>query len=426
MCQDAIKGKLKCCNFRDQERLENSFIMTNVDAPVMAPLNPPRRILLGPGPSPVDDRVLRAMSAPLLGHLDPLFIRAMDEVQGLLRYVFETNNRLTIPISGTGSAGMEAAIANLLEPDEEIVICINGYFGERMHEMATRVGAKPIRVECEWGGQVDLDKARRAWRESDARVLFAVHAETSTGVLQDLAPLRELADERDGFLMVDAVTSIGAHSIGVDRQRVDVCYAGTQKALSCPPGLAPLTFSARAVEKVKSRKTKVRSWYLDTSLLTAYWDESSGSRTYHHTAPITMNYALHEALRIVAEEGLEKRAKRHERNHRALVAGIEAMGLQMQIAPADRLWTLNAVRIPDGVDDLKVRKRLLEEFEIEVGGGLGVFKGKIWRVGLMGAGSTENNVLLLLAALEKALRAEGFKVQDSGVSAAAAYYSENR
>jgi alanine-glyoxylate transaminase / serine-glyoxylate transaminase / serine-pyruvate transaminase len=399
--------------------------MENNDVPVIAPLNPPRRILLGPGPSPVDDRVLRVMSAPLVGHLDPLFVRTMDEVQALLRYAFETNNRLTIPISGTGSAGMEAAVANLLEPGEEIVICINGYFGERMHEMASRVGANPVRVECEWGGPVDLDKARKAWRASNAGVLFAVHAETSTGVLQQLAPLREIVDERDGLLMVDTVTSIGAHQIGVDRNRIDACYAGTQKALSCPPGLAPVTFSDRAVEKIGSRKTKVSSWYLDTNLLTAYWGENSGGgRAYHHTAPITMNYALHEALRIVAEEGLENRAKRHQRNHRALVAGIEAMGLQMQVAPAHRLWTLNAVRIPEGVDDARVRNRLLEEFDIEIGGGLGVFKGKIWRVGLMGAGSTENNVLLLLAALEKALKAEGFAVKDSGVSAAAAYYSE--
>lgn len=399
--------------------------MKNTDIPVIAPLNPPRRILLGPGPSPVDDRVLRVMSAPLVGHLDPLFIRTMDEVQVLLRYVFETNNRLTIPISGTGSAGMEAAVANLLEPGEEIVICINGYFGERMHEMASRIGAKPVRVECEWGGPIDLELARKAWRESNARVLFAVHAETSTGVLQQLAPLREIVDERDGLLMVDTVTSIGAHQIGVDRNRIDACYAGTQKALSCPPGLAPLTFSDRAVEKIKTRKTKVTSWYLDTTLLTAYWGENSGGgRAYHHTAPITMNYALHEALRIVAEEGLENRARRHERNHRALVAGIEAMGLQMQIAPEHRLWTLNAVKIPEGVDDAKVRARLLHDFDIEIGGGLGVFKGKIWRVGLMGAGSTENSVLLLLAALEKALKAEGFKVKDSGVSAAAAFYSE--
>jgi alanine-glyoxylate transaminase/serine-glyoxylate transaminase/serine-pyruvate transaminase len=394
--------------------------MTTADAPMIAEFNPPRRLLLGPGPSPVDDRVLRAMSAPLLGHLDPLFLRTMDEIQALLRYVFETNNRLTIPISGTGSAGMEAAVANLLEPEEEIVICINGYFGERMHEMVSRLGARPIRVECEWGGPVDIEKTRAAWRASNARAIFAVQAETSTGVLQPLAPLRELADERDGFLIVDAVTSIGGHSVGVDRQRVDACYAGTQKALSCPPGLAPLTFSERAVEKIRARRTKVSSWYLDVGLIISYW---GGERTYHHTAPITMNYALREALRLVAEEGLEARWQRHELNHRALVAGIEAMGLRMQVAPEHRLWTLNAVSVPEGVDEARVRRRLLDEFNIEIGGGLGVFKGRIWRVGLMGAGSTANHVLLLLAALEKALAAEGFKARASGVSAAAALYA---
>jgi len=388
---------------------------------MVAEFNPPHRILLGPGPSPVDDRVLRAMSAPLVGHLDPLFLRTMDEIQVLLRYVFETNNRLTLPISGTGSAGMEATVANLLEPEEEIVVCINGYFGERMCEMVSRLGARPVRVECAWGGPVDIEQARAAWRASNARVIFAVQAETSTGVRQQLGPLREIADERDGLLLVDAVTSIGGHSVGVDRHRVDACYAGTQKALSCPPGLAPVTFSERALEKIRSRKTKVSSWYLDVGLLTSYW---GGERTYHHTAPITMNYALHEALRIVAEEGLEARWQRHELNHRALVAGVEAMGMRMQVAPADRLWTLNAVRVPEGVDEARVRRRLLEEFDIEVGGGLGVFKGRIWRVGLMGSGSTKNNVLLLLAALERTLAAEGFKAHGSGVSAAAAVYAE--
>lgn len=399
--------------------------MSFADAPVIGPCIPPSRLLLGPGPSPVDERILRVLGAPLTGHLDPFFVRTMDEVQQLLRYAFETNNRLTIPISGTGSAGMEATVANLLEPGEEIVICINGYFGERMHEMALRVGAVPIRVECEWGGPVDIEKARAAWRSSNARVLFAVQAETSTGVLQQLEPLREIADERDGFLLIDSVTSIGAHSIGVDRNRVDACYAGTQKALSCPPGLAPVTFSDRAVEKIQARTTKPVSWYLDLGLLTSYWAEGTGQRAYHHTAPISMNYALHEALRIVAEEGLEARAQRHERNHRALVAGIEAMGLQMQVAPEHRLWTLNTVRIPEGVDDMRVRARLLNEFNIEIGGGLGVFKGKLWRIGLMGTGSNANNVLLVLAALEKALKAEGFQPKDSGVSAAAAFYAAN-
>ncbi|HZN10837.1 MAG TPA: aminotransferase class V-fold PLP-dependent enzyme, partial [Blastocatellia bacterium] len=234
--------------------------MTHTDAPMVAEFNPPRRLLLGPGPSPVDDRVLRAMSAPLVGHLDPLFLQAMDEIQELLRYAFETNNRLTIPVSGTGSAGMEATVTNLLEPGEEIVVCINGYFGERMCEMVTRLGARPVRVECEWGGPVDVEQARAAWRASTARVIFAVQAETSTGVLQPLAPLREVADERDGLLLIDAVTSIGGHSVGVDRHRVDAVYAGTQKALSCPPGLAPVTFGERALAKIRARRTKPSSW----------------------------------------------------------------------------------------------------------------------------------------------------------------------
>ncbi len=391
------------------------------DKPNLPEFNPPRRILLGPGPSPVDERVMRAMAAPVLGHLDPLFLRLMDDIQALLRYVFETENRLTIPVSGTGSAGMEATVANLLEAGDEIVVCVNGYFGERMCDMVSRLGAKPLRVEAEWGRTIDVDKVRAAWKSSRASALFAVQAETSTGVLQPLAPLREIADERGGLLIVDTVTSLGAHAVAVDRHGIDGCYSGTQKALSCPPGLAPVTFSERAVAKIKSRKAKPASWYLDLGLVANYW---GSERTYHHTAPITMNYALREALRIVAEEGLEARRRRHELNHRAFVAGVEAMGLKMHVAQNERLWTLNTVGIPDGVDDARVRRRLLEEFNIEVGGGLGTLKGRVWRVGFMGSGSTANNVFLLLAALEKCLLGEGFKIHNSGVSAAAAIYSK--
>ncbi|HEY1371805.1 MAG TPA: alanine--glyoxylate aminotransferase family protein [Candidatus Binatia bacterium] len=391
------------------------------DKPNLPEFNPPRRILLGPGPSPVDDRVMRAMAAPVMGHLDPLFLRVMDDTQTLLRYVFETENRLTIPVSGTGSAGMEATVANLLEAGDEIVVCVNGYFGERMCDIVSRLGAKPLRVEAEWGRAMDVEKVRAAWKSSRASALFAVHAETSTGVLQPLAPLREIADERGGLLIVDTVTSLGAHAVAVDRHGIDGCYSGTQKALSCPPGLAPVTFSERAVAKIKSRKTKTASWYLDLGLVANYW---GSERTYHHTAPVTMNYALREALRIVAEEGLEARRRRHELNHRAFVAGVEAMGLKMHVAPDERLWTLNTVSIPDGVDDARVRRRLLEEFNIEVGGGLGTLKGRVWRVGFMGSGSTANNVFLLLAAMEKCLLGEGFKVRDSGVGAAAAIYSK--
>ena len=393
--------------------------MATGDKPSLPEYNPPRRVLLGPGPSPVDDRVTRAMCAPIVGHLDPLFLRIMDDIQTMLRYVFETENRLTFPVSGTGSAGMEATVANLVEPGEEIVVCINGYFGERMVDMAGRIGAKPIRVEAEWGRTIDADKVRAAWQASKARAIFAVQAETSTGVLQPLEALRRIADERDGLLLVDAVTSLGAHAVAVDKNGIDGCYSGTQKALSCPPGLSPVTFSERALKKIKTRQTKPASWYLDVGMTANYW---GNERTYHHTAPIAMNYALREALRVVAEEGLEARRRRHELNHRALVAGVEAMGLRMHVAPGERLWTLNTVSIPDGVDDMKVRRRLLDEFDIEIGGGLGILKGRIWRVGLMGSGSTANNVLLFLAALEKCLTGEGFKSRASGTSAAEAVY----
>ncbi|HEY2990052.1 MAG TPA: alanine--glyoxylate aminotransferase family protein [Candidatus Binatia bacterium] len=393
--------------------------MATGDKPSIPEFHPPRRILLGPGPSPVDDRVMRAMAAPVVGHLDPLFLKCMDDIQVLLRYVFETQNRLTIPVSGTGSAGMEATVASLLEPGDEIVVCANGYFGERMCEMVTRLAAKCIRVEAEWGKPMDLDKVRAAWKGSKACAIFAVQAETSTGVLQPIAPLREMANERDGLLLIDAVTSLGAHEVAVDKNGIDGCYSGTQKGLSCPPGLAPVTFSERALTKIKERKTKPSSWYLDVGLVANYW---GSERTYHHTAPISMNYALREALRIIVEEGLEARRRRHELNHRALVAGVEAMGLKMHVDPDDRLWTLNTVRVPDGVDDARVRKRLLDEFNIEIGGGLGVLKGRIWRIGLMGGGSAANNVLLLLAALEECLVAEGFKVRGSGVSAAESVY----
>jgi alanine-glyoxylate transaminase/serine-glyoxylate transaminase/serine-pyruvate transaminase len=393
--------------------------MATGEKPSLPEFHPPRRILLGPGPSPVDDRVTRAMTAPVLGHLDPLFLKCMDDIQVLLRYVFETQNRLTIPISGTGSAGMEATVASLLEPGDEIVVCVNGYFGERMCEMVTRLGAKCIRVDAEWGKAMDIDKVRAAWNGSKARAIFAVQAETSTGVLQPIAPLRKIADERDGLLLIDAVTSLGAHEVAVDKNGIDGCYSGTQKGLSCPPGLSPVTFSERALKKIKERKTKPSAWYLDVGLVASYWNSE---RTYHHTAPITMNYALREALRIIVEEGLEARRRRHELNHRALVAGVEAMGLKMHVDPDSRLWTLNTVRVPDGVDDARVRKNLLEEFNIEIGGGLGVLKGRIWRVGLMGGGSTSNNVLLFLAALEKCLAAEGFKARASGVSAAETVY----
>jgi alanine-glyoxylate transaminase/serine-glyoxylate transaminase/serine-pyruvate transaminase len=381
------------------------------------PFRPPKRLLLGPGPSPVDDRVLNAMAAPVLGHLDPLFLRCMDDVQSLLRYVFETENRVTIPISATGSAGMEAALVNVIEPGDDVVVCINGVFGTRMRDIIERAGGKPVVVEVEWGEAIDPREIEVALASCRPRALALVHAETSTGVLQNLLGLSEMAHGRDALLIVDAVTSLAGHPVGVDRNGIDICYSGTQKCIGAPPGLSPITFNERALDRIRSRRSKVQSWYLDITLVESYWGED---RTYHHTAPISMNYALREALRLIHEEGLEARWRRHELNHRALVAGVEAMGLKMAVAPAQRLWSLNAVSVPEGVDDGRVRAHLLEE-NIEIGGGLGPLKGRIWRIGLMGSGSTRENVLLVLDALHRALNADGFSCA-SGVEAAQAVY----
>ncbi len=359
------------------------------------------------------------MAAPVLGHLDPLFLRAMDDIQELLRYVFETENRLTIPISGTGSAGMEAALINIIEPGDEVIVCVHGVFGERMLDIVERAGGRPIAVRAEWGHPIDINRIEDAMKSCQPRAIAIVHAETSTGVLQNLDGLAALARSRDALLLVDAVTSLGGHPVSVDRNQIDVCYSGTQKCLGAPPGLAPITFSERAVDRIRKRQSKVQSWYLDVTMVEKYW---GNERTYHHTAPISMNYALREALRIVHEEGLEARWRRHELNHRALVAGIEAMGLQMNVEPEHRLWSLNAVRVPDGVDDARVRARLLEDANIEIGGGLGPLKGRIWRIGLMGSGSTRENVLLVLDALHRALKAGGFNCP-SGVDAAEQVYS---
>jgi alanine-glyoxylate transaminase / serine-glyoxylate transaminase / serine-pyruvate transaminase len=381
------------------------------------PFSPPKRLLLGPGPSPVDDRILAAMAAPVLGHLDPLFLRCMDDVQALLRYVFETENRVTIPISATGSAGMEAALVNVIEPGDEIVVCINGVFGTRMRDIVERAGGKAIVVEGKWGEAIDRDKIEAALNSGQPKALALVHAETSTGVLQDLTGLSEAAHNRGALLIIDAVTSLAGHPVGVDRQGIDICYSGTQKCIGAPPGLSPITFNERALERIRGRRSRVQSWYLDITLVENYWGED---RTYHHTAPISMNYALREALRLIHEEGLEARWRRHESNHRALVAGVEAMGLSMAVAPAQRLWSLNAVSVPDGVDDAKVRTRLLDE-DIEIGGGLGPMKGKMWRIGLMGSGSSRENVVIVLDALHRALNAEGFACE-SGREAAEAVY----
>ena len=368
--------------------------------------HPPQRILLGPGPSNVEPRVLQAMLKPILGYMDPVYLQCLDHIQRLLRAVFETENRVTFSMSGTGGAGMEACLANLIEEGEEVVVCVNGFFGQRAAEIAARWGARVIRVEADWGQPIDMQKLWEAYRNSSARIVVMVHAETSTGMRQPIEQLNLLRDVRDAILIVDSVTSLGAHSVGIDRNGIDASYSCSQKGIGAPPGLSPVTFSERALEKIRGRKAPPKSWYLDVALIDKYW---SSDRVYHHTSPALMNYALCEALEIILEEGLENRWARHERNSKAFVAGVEAMGLEMLVAPEHRLWTLNAVRIPPGIDDARVRSRLLQEHNIEIGAGFGALKGRIWRVGLMGSGSTENNVILLLETLRRVLESEGFK-----------------
>ena len=364
-----------------------------------APFVPPPRVLLGPGPSDVPPRILTAMAAPTIGHLDPAYLRLMDETRQMLREVFRTRNELTLAASGTGSAGMEAAVVNLIEPGDEMIVCVNGVFGTRMRDVAQRAGATVHSIEAEWGQTVGPDAVAAALRQHPkTKVLGIVHAETSTGAHQPLEEISRLVHDAGALLLVDTVTSLGGMDVRVDDWRIDACYSGTQKCLSCPPGLSPMTFSPAAVAAMDRRKAKVQSWYLDLSMLRQYWGEQ---RVYHHTAPINMTYGLHEALRAVLEEGLEKRIARHTLNHRALRAGLEAMGISY--VPRHSLTSLNAVRIPDGVDDAAVRRRLLTEFGIEIGSGLGPFKGKAWRIGLMGHSSTQRNVTLLLAALETIL-----------------------
>ena len=389
-----------------------------------AEFHPPNRILLGPGPSPVDPRVYQALCSPVLGHLDPVFLQCMDDVQSMLREVFETENKVTFPVSGTGSAGMEAALVNVLEPGDEAIVFVAGVFADRMYEIATRCGATIHAVKLEWGQPIrgkDITEALDKY--PNASVVGLVHVETSTGACTPLNEIHQALKSRPQLLLVDAVASLGGHRVEVDKNGIDVCYSGSQKALSAPPGLAPITFSPRALEKMRNRKTKVQSWYLDASMVEKYWGVE---RTYHHTAPISMNYALREALRMTLEEGLEARAKRHEANHLALVAGLEAMGIKAGVDPEFRAWTLTAAYIPDGVDDMKVRQRLLNDFNIEISGGLGPLKGKIWRIGLMGSGSTRNNVLLLLSALETILIGEGYKPKASALSGANKVYGNTK
>jgi len=385
-----------------------------------APVAPPRRILMGPGPSAIDPRVLLAMAAPTVGHLDPYFLRIMDETQVMLRQVFQTQNRLTLAVSGTGSAGMEAVVANLIEPGDRMIVCINGVFGGRMADVATRYGAEVVRLERPFGEIFSSEEIEAAVKQHRPKVLGIVNAETSTGANQPVAELARICHEQGVLIAVDCVTSLGGQPVEVDAWELDAVYSGTQKCLSCPPGLAPVTFSDRAVAAIDARKRKVQSWYLDMQMVKDYW---GSNRAYHHTAPINMNYGLHEALRIVLEEGLPARFARHEKNHQALKAGLRAMGLQYAVQEGQQLPMLNAVLIPAGADDAAVRGQLLSEFGIEIGGGLGPMKGKTWRIGLMGAASSPANVLVFLAALEKCLMDQKVTVSPgAGVAAANAAY----
>jgi alanine-glyoxylate transaminase/serine-glyoxylate transaminase/serine-pyruvate transaminase len=380
------------------------------------PLNPPSRLLLGPGPSDAHPRVLRAMATPLVGHLDPAFLDIMNDVQSMLRAVYQTTNPVTFPVSATGMAGMETCLVNLIEPGDRAIVCAAGFFGQRMVEIVGRAGAQVTVLERPWGEVFDLQLIRETLQKVRPKVLAIVHAETSTGAAQPLEGLGALCHEFDALLLVDAVTALGCIPLAVDGWQIDAIYSCSQKGLSCPPALSPVSFSPRAVEAFSKRKTKVQSWYFDVNLVEHYWDSD---RFYHHTGPITMIYALHEGLRLVLEEGLEARWARHRRNHGALKAGLAALGLSYVANEKHQLPQLNVVRIPAGCDDLAVRKRLLGEFGIEIGGGLGEFKGKAWRIGLMGHNSRPDVVLLFLAALEQCLAGQGVKVQSGSAVAAA-------
>lgn len=378
------------------------------------------RILMGPGPSNIHPRVLQAMGMPVIGHLDREFLEIMNRTKDLLAKTFETANEFTIPISGTGSAGMETSLVNFIEPGDRVLVCINGLFGQRMADIVERCGGDLEVVEAEWGRIIEPDQVEQALTKRPAKIVSIVHAETSTGVLQPIKPIADIAHKHGAILVVDAVTSLAGAPVQVDESGMDVCYSGTQKCLSCPPGLSPITIGPRAAEILDARKTKVLSWYLDLTMLHSYWGKE---RFYHHTAPVNMIYALYESLRIIHEEGLESRFARHELHSNALKAGLEAMGLSLFAQEGYRAPMLTTVRIPEGVDDARVRKSLMDSYRLEIGGGLGPIKGKIWRIGLMGHSCTRENVMLFLAALEDALLAEGYAFQPgAGIAAAREVY----
>ncbi|APZ95120.1 Purine catabolism protein PucG [Fuerstiella marisgermanici] len=394
-----------------------SEVQIDMNSTAFKPIHPPVRTLMGPGPSDIHPSVLAAMAAPTVGHLDPYFLQIMDEVQTMLRQVFQTDNQMTMAISGTGSAGMEACVVNLIEPGDKMIACQNGVFGGRMADVAGRAGADVTKLERPFGEVFSTEDIAKAVDQHKPKVVGIVHAETSTGALQPLEEISKVVHDAGALLLVDCVTSLAGLPVEIDKLNIDAAYSGSQKCLSCPPGLAPVTFSPKALGVMDARKTKVASWYLDISMLRNYW---GGDRAYHHTAPINMNYGLHQALRLVLEEGLDARFARHRLHHEALKAGLEAMGIGYSVANAEHsLPMLNSVLIPDGVDDAGVRKQLLNEFGIEIGGGLGPMKGKTWRIGLMGDAAQKPNVLLFLAALEQCLATQG-KAAGAGAGVAAA------
>ena len=386
-------------------------------------LTPHLRLLLGPGPSPVHPRVLKAMSTNVVGHLDPDFLEVMDDCQQMLRELFGTKNRVTFPVSGTGSAGMEAAVCNVIEPGDKAIICVNGVFGTRMADVAGRYGAEVIQVEADWGMPIDPADLKKALDANpDAALVGIVHAETSTGVLQPMEEIGAMCKDHGALLLMDCVTSLGGVPVEVDKWGVEIAYSGTQKCLSCPPGVAPFTISERALGKMRERKNKVASWYFDVSMIENYW---GSDRSYHHTGPITMNYAIREALRLIFEEGKEARFARHALASKALQAGVEALGLSMFAREGARTPTLNTVAITENIDDGGVRKQLLNDFNIEIGGGLGPVAGKAWRIGLMGHGARQENVVYLMSALEVIFKKMGY-IDEIGaaVTAATRVYAE--
>jgi alanine-glyoxylate transaminase / serine-glyoxylate transaminase / serine-pyruvate transaminase len=384
-------------------------------------LNPPMRLMMTPGPCSIDPRVYRALASPIVGHLDPWFRGCMEETQVLMRQVFQTENRVTFPLSASGSGGIEASVLNSLEPGDEAICCVNGLFSQRMHVIAQHTPAKLHLVEAPYGKPIDAEEVRKISKGRNIKMIGFAQGETSSGVVTQVDPLRKVADECGALLVVDTVASLAAEPLHVDKQRIDICFSGSQKAISAPPGMSPITVSPRAEEVFRNRKSKVQSWYFDLSTAMNYWGKD---RLYHHTPPISLIYALREAMRIVMEEGLETRWERHKLNQLALIAGVEAMGLKLLVEkPEDRLVTVTAVMIPAGIDDAKLRGQLLDEFNIEIAGGIGALKGQIWRLGLMGYCSQKPFVLQLLAAMEKVLIDQGHRMTPgAGVGAAIGVY----